>query len=639
MASKSPSDGDQAPRPGTRLRIVMYTEGLPFTGETLTTQALGGAESAFIYLAREFVGRGHQVTAVCRCPAPGTYGGVDYHDLVELTEILQRPADLFLCSRYFNVFNQPVAASVKFLWTHDNLVPDRVPKLKKTLQLVDGLYALSAFHRQQFVQAIPELAEKVGLIHNGVDLELIDSIVETAVKKHRIMFTSRPERGLWDALDIYESIDDRTLELIVCTYAGLPHGEVAAVERRCNGRIAELREQGFPITTGAYSKPELYGLLAESKAVIYPTRCSEIFCLSAIEAQACGTVFLTTDRSALAENVPYRRFETGDKSGLAEELAFLLANEPTRQVLEQRVRAFARSFSWSRVADRIVADTRALLSRHDRAPAPVMAKKRIVPPKSNSLPMISCLTVTYDRLRRLKRAIDCYCRQTYVNRELVILTDGPQRCRRAIQRYIQGLDRDDLRLVEIDEPNLRLGALRNRAIEAARGEVVCQWDDDDWHHPQRLEQQTARLLETGTWACFLKDHLHFWRPSRRLYWIDGSQPENSRGWIPPTLMMFRDPELRYPNDPSHEEAPSLATHLFQHDVASTLARAGHLYVYTYHGANTHDEQHRKLIASRNRLDLAFLRESRHVLEAALRHYGLPRPIKVFARTGHAFDLS
>ncbi len=617
----------------------MYTEGLPFTGETLTTQALGGAESAFIYLARELVGRGHQVTAVCRCPAPGSYAGVDYHDLVERAEILQRPADLFLCSRYFNVFNQPVTASVKFLWTHDNLVPDRVPKLKKTLQLVDRLYALSAFHRQQFVQAIPGLANKVGLIHNGVDLELIDSMVETAAKKHRIMFTRRPERGLWDALDIYESIDDRMLELIVCTYAGLPNAQVAAVERRCNARIAELREQGFRITEGAYSKPELYRLLAESKAVIYPTRCSEIFCISAIEAQACGTVFLTADHSAMAENVPYRRFEPDDKSGLAEELTFLLANESTRRVLEQRVRAFARSFSWSRVADRIVADTRALLSRNLGAPAPVMVRKRIAfPPKTNSLPRISCLTVTYDRLRRLKRAIDCYCRQTYVQRELVILTDGPPRFRRAVKRYLQALDRDDLRLVEIDEPNLPLGALRNHALDAARGEVVCQWDDDDWHHPQRLEQQAANLLETGTWACFLKDHLHFWSPSRRLYWIDAIAQENSREWIPPTLMMFRDPDLRYPDDPSHGEVSTLATRLFQQDGASTLASAGHLYVYTYHGANTHDEQHRKLIASRNRLDLAFLSERRQVLEAALRHYGLPRPIKVFARTGHAFDL-
>jgi glycosyltransferase involved in cell wall biosynthesis len=34
-----------------------------------------------------------------------------------------------------------------------------------------------------------------------------------------------------------------------------------------------------------------------------------------------------------------------------------------------------------------------------------------------------------------------------------------------------------------------LGALRNYSVEMARGDIVVQWDDDDWYHKRRIEVQ------------------------------------------------------------------------------------------------------------------------------------------------------
>lgn len=42
-----------------------------------------------------------------------------------------------------------------------------------------------------------------------------------------------------------------------------------------------------------------------------------------------------------------------------------------------------------------------------------------------------------------------------------------------------------------------IGGTRNAGCAAARGEVICFFDDDDSSHPRRLEDQVRRLRESG----------------------------------------------------------------------------------------------------------------------------------------------
>ena len=70
-----------------RLTIGFYTQGLPFDGETMYRQALGGSETALASLAAELARRGHRVSVFCRCPQPGSYAGVTYYDLQSLEEM------------------------------------------------------------------------------------------------------------------------------------------------------------------------------------------------------------------------------------------------------------------------------------------------------------------------------------------------------------------------------------------------------------------------------------------------------------------------------------------------------------------------------------------------------------------------
>ncbi len=255
-----------------------------------------------------------------------------------------------------------------------------------------------------------------------------------------------------------------------------------------------------------------------------------------------------------------------------------------------------------------------------------------------SLPKISCLTVTLNRLVQLKQAIRCYCDQTYPNRELVIVTEGTQRYRQAIADYLQALGRSDIRLVPLEGGPYNLGKVRNRALDAAAGELICQWDDDDLYHPERLRLQYEQMAHEQAQACYMTDQLHFFARERELYWIDWRRGGHSTGvWelIPGTLMMARDSRFRYPEtgpDALAGEDTALLNALYGQVKIARLRDAGHLYIYTYHGSNTYSGDHHRAL---NSIAVPLDGPKEMALRAALPAYPLPMPYTVKGPAGQA----
>ena len=268
----------------------------------------------------------------------------------------------------------------------------------------------------------------------------------------------------------------------------------------------------------------------------------------------------------------------------------------------------------------------------DRKPhvsAPAIAKQ--------TQPKISCLTVTLNRLVLLKESIQCYCRQTYPNRELVIVTDGTPRYRQAISDYIRWLGRDDIRLISVSGKQ-SLGALRNVSLAAATGEIVCQWDDDDLNHPERLERQFAHLSAARAQACCFTDQLQFFFAERTLCWSDwrSNDAQGIDQLIPGTLMTYRDQRFRYPETTELASAGEDSDLLEQIAGAGTVTpfqESGFLNLYSYHGKNVFPEMHHRRIVLFGGQSVDYLREREAVLRAALRHYRLPEPYRVTAGNG------
>jgi glycosyltransferase involved in cell wall biosynthesis len=616
------------------LKIALYTEGSTFTGDTPERRGLGGSESAFVAVARELARLGHEVRAYCHCDGEGVFDGVVYRDLARIGELAHDGCELFLCSRFFTALGLPMQAQARFLWLHDLVETPLIPMLQEQVGRIDAAYALSRYHHAQVAGAVPSLTERLQVTHNGVDRELVAAATAGVSKRHQIMFTSRPERGLGRALDIFERLDDRALELVVCTYYpfAATSEQIRSMDTNGWARIAALVARGYRIRSVSFDKRALYRELAASKAVLYPTDFPESSCISALEAQACGTVFVTTDDFALRETVAYPGLPRHDVDGFVRRLRELLADDDARRGLEERGRVHVAPLTWQAVARRFADDATQLLARRASAPTAMPSPPSTLP--SRAWPLMSCLTVTGKRIRLLKRSIQHYLLQRYPHRELVIVAQGDARYRQALTDHLAELGRADIRL-EFCDDGATLGRLRNLSLDAARGELICQWDDDDCNHPDRLVVQAEHMWRERAAACFFTDHLQLVTGDRAIHWIDWvtSRPTSPLKWqlLPGTVMMAKDRRFRYPEQgPSavRGEDTAFLDDLYDVIPVAALRDAGYLYLYTFHGRNTFSEEHHRAL-SRTCKPLDFVREKEQQVRQALRHFAAPRPLTVF----------
>lgn len=363
------------------MRIVIATGGLSFNGNTINEKALGGSETWLVYIAKEFAKLGHDVRVYCTCDKQGIYDSVFYSDISRFKDfIVTGECDIFICSRHYDLLASKLNSKLNVLVNHD-ILSDHV-SLVGMLWNLDMVYCLSNYHKDLYLEKLKEFEKYIHLSSNGIDLSIVPKNVQ---KKHKIMFTSRPERGLFNALKMYESMGDKTLEFEFCNYPTLNDANVQEIERLCILKAKELNGQGFKVTFGQYPKAELYKHIAEAKAVYYDTDFPEIFCISALEAQACGTVFISPDKFAFPQTCAYVFKDCFTA------LQEVLHSDTFRKDYEERGLEHAQKYSWESVALRMLEDfdkefaSRDKLKKIDRMlySSDIVAAKRILAMSGN----------------------------------------------------------------------------------------------------------------------------------------------------------------------------------------------------------------------------------------------------------------
>lgn len=121
----------------------------------------------------------------------------------------------------------------------------------------------------------------------------------------------------------------------------------------------------------------------------------------------------------------------------------------------------------------------------------------------NSQPLVSCVMPTTARRRRfVPQAIRYFQRQDYDNKELLIVDDGAESMADVVP------DDPQIRYVRLTDQRT-LGRKRNACVEAARGDLIMHWDDDDWASPQRISYQTEALLSAGAEICGVRQMIFY----------------------------------------------------------------------------------------------------------------------------------
>lgn len=402
--------------------IVMHCMGIPFNGETVKTQSLGGSETAAYYMAKELAAKGNEVILFTNSTEEGTWDGVKYIYTGQATEqaplgdrfqhyAMSTPHDVLIIQRHPQAFVQPWAAKIKLWWVHDLAVVRQAPAVQSMLWNVDGILTVSEFHKQQYAEVYGINPDIIYPIQNGIDLELfegeiqntlvhehlgenylvsdnpedIERYMESSNKKFKLLYTSRPERGLEHLLannGIMERLADKcpNAHLYVCGYENKTE-QMAPYYDYLYKRCEEL-----PNVTnlGSLTKQELADVMRQCDLLVYPTpgpmqlNFEEVSCITAMEAMAAGLPFVSSDKGALAETckdsgsvlLPLKD-GTPDIDAFTGEIVTLYYDAERRKELADSQHFAARKFAWSEAAGMLLRHVQSCFEKN-RSPGAVI---------------------------------------------------------------------------------------------------------------------------------------------------------------------------------------------------------------------------------------------------------------------------
>ena len=152
----------------------------------------------------------------------------------------------------------------------------------------------------------------------------------------------------------------------------------------------------------------------------------------------------------------------------------------------------------------------------------------------------------------------------------------------ALARWLTEIGDPSIEYKRINRGRLTLGDVRNIAVEAAVGEYICTWDDDDLYHPMRIEGQMTGLLQAHAVGSILL-RLVIWHPIRRRFVVSSRRPWEG------SLLAKSSFAPSYIAGNRAEDTPMISA--LQKTACIAYLDAPELYVYVRHQRNTWGEDH------------------------------------------------
>lgn len=331
-------------------------------------EGIGGSEEAIIRISKHLTDLGYKVVVFANPMArAGLYEGVMWRNYWEIN--LKDTFDIFIAWRSPYMFDHDIKARKKYLWLHDvmpegEFTPERIANFDKCI-------VLSKYHRSLFPM-IPD--DKILMSGNGIDpeqFELRDGFYDRDA--HKVFYGSSHVRGLQYLYDIWpdvlKAVPDATLDVYYGreSYDAINAGNPERI-KWMDDMMQRAKELPGVTDHGKIGQELLVNKMFEAGIWAYPTPFPEVYCITAVKAQAAGCVPVCTDFAALDEMVNYgvkvhipndHRVGNATPEFLEEYKAALIdmLQHPEKQEAQRTdMMAWARKITWRREAERWVED-------------------------------------------------------------------------------------------------------------------------------------------------------------------------------------------------------------------------------------------------------------------------------------------
>ena len=214
-----------------------------------------------------------------------------------------------------------------------------------------------------------------------------------------------------------------------------------------------------------------------------------------------------------------------------------------------------------------------------------------------NVPFVSCIMLTYNRFEPLKHAINNFIEQTHPNKELIVINSGDDKYKDKVSNYIMsvgGFDINDIHHYEV-EP-MSIGELRNIGIEKSRGEYIIVFDDDDVHHPQRIEKQLNVCINSNIDGTILRNFTAVYKNK----WFGKKRFECTMLPGLEGTLLFRKGDVRYPDMNQGEDTGFLERIKDDGYKIAIIDEPYEMYEYNFYGKNTVSKDHFKEMIELNK---------------------------------------
>jgi glycosyltransferase involved in cell wall biosynthesis len=334
-------------------RSIVYYTGKTYerwSPESLSG-GLGGAQTAVVYLAREWAAQDYTVVVYAHCTQESVYQGVRYVDYRKFNPFDHFDLLILWRDRTLNLLKLPISAKKIWLDLHD-FPYDASIFTEQVLEKLDRIWVKSNFQRQSLPQIPDHLFQ---IVPNGIASERL-SFQDQTRNPHRLIYASRYYRGLEQMLAFgWPLIKQAIPEAELSIYGGWSEPDLHPQRADWKRKMMNLMNQPGVVHHDRVGQDELLREKSYSAIHYYACTFEEIDCISIWESAGVGCIPVTSNVAVFAEKSYCVKVE-GDpltqegQVAIAYKVIELLKNPDQLERLRHQFREQVQIETWDNIA-------------------------------------------------------------------------------------------------------------------------------------------------------------------------------------------------------------------------------------------------------------------------------------------------